>query len=158
MNAEAHHNFQRSIDEILVSGESLQSQPLLEQHLRNCSECEHYLDRNRRTIGALSEFTFDVDPWLEARVFHAIRLRIGQDQHPPLNRRRLFQVCSLAVLFVLLGSVLDVGAAKLFELLATSWPGHLQRDVLSFWVAPSLLLVLVFPLLPLLTRRQGRAA
>lgn len=158
MNAEAHQHFQRRIDEILVAGESLQSHPLLEQHLRTCSECEQYLNHSRKVISALGAFTFDVDPWLEAKVFHAIGLRTRQDQPRLLNRRLLFQVCCLAVVFILLGSVLDLWAARLFEPLVSTSQGHLQQNILDFWVAPSSLLLLVFPMLPLLTRQRGRIA
>ncbi len=158
MNAEAHQLFQRSIDEALVAGEPIQSHPLLAEHLRTCSQCEQYLHRSREVIRALQEFTFDVDPSLEAKVFHGIDRRIRQVQSAPLNRRRLLQVCCLALVFLLLGSVLDLGTARLLEPLVPAWRGHLQENILSFWIAPTSLVLLVFPMLPLLTRRHGRIA
>ena len=80
-------------------------------------------------IRALQEFTFDVDPSLEAKVFHGIERRMRQVQRAPLNRRQLLQVCCFALVFLLLGSVLDLGTARLLEPLVPAWRGHLQENL-----------------------------
>ncbi len=130
---------------------------LLADHLRTCPQCEHYLQINKRVIAALAEFSFDVDPSLQTRVVQAVCLRARQCQTENLNRRRLAQVCGFALILVLLGSVLDIAAGRLVEPLFSAQHLHLQQNIVSFWILPSCFVLLLFPLLPLLTRQRGPA-
>ena len=157
MIADPHQEFQTLIDELLVGGAS-RPDTLLEEHLRTCPQCAEYFQVNMRVVAALGQFTFGVDPALQKKVLCAVGLGSRPAWHENLDRRRLTQVCFLAFALFLGGSFLDMGVGRLIEPLFQTWHVHLRQDLLNFWVLPSFLIVLAFPLLPLLAQHEERIA
>ena len=157
MIADPHQEFQTLIDELVVGGAS-RPDILLEEHLRTCPQCAEYFQVNMRVVAALGQFTFGVDPALQKKVLHAARLGSRPAWYQTLDRRQLTQVCFFAFALFLGGSFLDMGVGRLIEPLFQTWHVHLRRDLLNFWVLPSFLIVLAFPLLPLLAQHEERIA
>lgn len=155
MTADPHQEFRTLIDELLVGGAALPD-PLLEQHLRTCPQCAAYWQVNMRVVAALGQFTFGVDPALRKKVLYAIGLDFRPAWYQTLGPRQLTQVCFFAFALFLAGSFLDMSVGRLIEPLFQTWHLHLRQDLLNFWILPSFLIVLAFPLLPLLAQHEER--
>ena len=157
MQSDNHKLFQRMIDETLASGVPVEAELSLREHLQSCASCGEYLDSSTRAVASLSGFSFAVGPELHEKVWAALGQRAQQLEATPLSRRRWAFVCALAVVLTGAGALLDMQ----FGSLAAAWFQlpvlQVQRGLVSFWIAPSAAAVLLFPLLPLLSRRKGRA-
>lgn len=156
MISDSHEHFRNMIDESLVAGTSASAQPALNDHLGSCAQCREYLDATTRAIASLGGFSFEVDPALQAKVADAITLRAQQPEPARFTPNRLLMICLLAIALTVTGSFLDF---KFGDLLASVLDLHsagLQHGLLAFWIIPSVCLLLLFPLLPLLSRRRER--
>ena len=158
MNPEPHQSFQYRMDELLVAGSSTQTDPLLTEHLRTCQQCERYLNVNKRVIAALGNFHFAVDAPAQRTALSSVSVHTMRALPGNLNCKQLVFVCSVAFGLFLLGSVFDIGAGRLLEALFQSRDFHFLQSIVGFWIVPSFLLLFLFPMLPLLTQREERAA
>jgi hypothetical protein len=150
MKADLHETIRRIIDRTLVDGLSLQEEQSLREHLRVCAECQAYFSNGARVIASLSEFSFAVDPGLQAKVCAALKLRAQQLESRQFSRRLVWS-CVIALLLTAAGSFIDLQfgkrAAAFFHLQST----QVQRGLLAFWIMPSLPLLLLFPILSMLS-------
>ena len=156
MISDPHEPFRNMIDEALVAGTSSSPQLQLNEHLQSCAQCREYLETTTRTIASLGSFSFEVDPSLQAKVSDAITLRAQQLEPAQFSTDRLVIICLLALALTVAGSFFDL---KFGGLLASTLDLHsaqLQHELLTFWVIPSVCLLLLFPMLPLLSRRKER--
>ena len=157
MQSDNHKLFQQMIDETLASGAPVQEDRTLREHLQSCALCEEYLNISTRAIASLASFSFEVDPMLHAKVSASLSQRAQQLGATPLSRRRWAFACILASVLTIAGTLLDLQ----FGSVIASWfkvPGpHLHQGLLSLWIVPSVSPVLLFLLLPLLSRQKERA-
>jgi predicted anti-sigma-YlaC factor YlaD len=144
------------IDEALVAGTSAPARPLLNEHLQSCAQCREYLDTSTRVIASLGGFSFEVDPILQAKVFDAITLRAQQAQAAQFSPKRLGMICILAVALTVIGSFFDLRFGGLLASVLDLHHAQLRQGLLTFWIIPSLCLLLLFPMLPLLSGRKER--
>jgi len=154
MNIDHHESFQHMIDESLAGAISAEREQSLREHLDTCPPCQEYLSAGNRVIAGLGGFSFEVDPTLNARVLASLRRRA----HP--DRRRWTLVSVAAVVLTIGGSFVDL---QFGDLIASAFDmQHMQvrQGLLTFWIVPSLCGLLLFPLLPWLskagTRREER--
>ena len=156
MQTDRHEVFERTIDAQIVAGISAAEEVSLAEHLEGCAVCRAYLGRTKRAIASLDGFAFEVDRSLDAQVCAAITLRAEA-----MERTR-WSVGRVAWM-VLLAGVLT-GAGSLVEFALSGWLApvleigrvQVQRALLHFWIVPSLWVLLLFPLLPLLVSRRER--
>ena len=158
MTSDMHHLCREMIDNTLVAGSSVEDDPLLREHLRTCLPCQEYLEAGTRVLAGLGGFSFTVDPSLETTVLHALEMRAHQLTAASLDRKRLAWACAIAVLFAVAGSLLDLRCGDLLASLLHLRTLEVRQSLLTFWVIPSLLPVLLFPLLPVLAGRKERMA
>lgn len=151
-----HEPFRNMIDEALVAGPAASSQPLLNEHLQSCAQCREYLETTNRAIASLGGFSFEVDPTLQAKVADAITQRAQQREPTRFSPDRLVMICVLAIALTVAGSFVDLKFGGLLASALDLHPEQLRQGLLAFWIIPSVCLLLLFPLLPLLSRRKER--
>jgi predicted anti-sigma-YlaC factor YlaD len=158
MQSDNHKRFQQMIDETLASGVPVEEDHSLREHLQSCASCGEYLDNSRRAIASLSGFSFTsgpADSALREKVCASLSQRAQQLEATPLSGRRWAFACTLAIVLTGAGAFLDMQ----FGGLAAAWFQlpvlQVQRGLVSFWIVPSLAVALLFPLLPLLSRRRA---
>jgi hypothetical protein len=155
-----HENFQRMIDESLAGGLSAEREKSLRDHLHTCAPCQAYLSASNKVIAGLGGFSFEVDSTLNATVFASLRARAQQVQVAQPRRRQWVLISLAAVVLTMGGSFVDLRFGDLIASVFDIQRTQMQHGLLAFWIVPSLCVLLLFPLLPLLskagTRRQGR--
>ena len=156
MKPDRHEEFQKMIDESLTLGTPATDNPSLREHLQSCTLCQGYLDANSRVIANLGSFSFEVDPALQERVMASIRQRAPQAHAIQFSLKQVGLMSLLAIVLTVAGSWIDLQAGKLVESALNLQGMHLQQSLLTFWIVPSLCLLLLFPLLPLLSRWRER--
>ena len=156
MISDRHEPFRNMIDEALVAGTSASVQPPLNEHLQSCAQCREYLETTTRAIASLGAFSFEVDPTLQAKVSDAITLRAQQLQPAQFSADRLVMVCLLALTLTIAGSFFDLKFSGLLASVLNLHSAQLRHGLLTFWIISSLCLLLLFPMLPLLSRRKER--
>jgi anti-sigma factor RsiW len=152
MNIGDHKNFQHMIDESLAGAISPEREQSLREHLDTCAPCQEYLSASNRVIASLGGFSFEVDPTLNAKVFAALRLRAQRVEASQPDRRRWVVVSLAAAVLTLGGSFFDLQFGRLIASIFDLQRTHVQHGLFTFWIAPSLFVLLLFPLLPLLSR------
>jgi anti-sigma factor RsiW len=160
MRNDHHESFQRMIDESLAGDISAEREQFLREHLDTCVPCQEYLSANNKVIAGLGGFAFEVNPTLNARVLASLKQHAPQVQAAQPGRRRWVLISLAAVVLTLGGSFVDL---QLGDLIASAFDiqrAQAQQGLLAFWIVPSLCVLLLFPLLPLLskagTRREER--
>jgi anti-sigma factor RsiW len=147
MPTDLHQHFQQKIDEAITSGLSADQDPALRDHLRSCAACTEYLVATSQSIAALTGFSFAVDPNLPTRVHAALQ---AQSLHTAAHRSyrpSRSSVYIAALVLTLAGSLAGLQfSGPLASLLDVSRTQMLQ-GMLAFWIAPSIGLLLLFPLL-----------
>jgi predicted anti-sigma-YlaC factor YlaD len=156
MKPDRHEEFQKMIDESLTLGISAEDNPSLREHLQSCTVCQGYLDASSRVIASLGSFSFDVDPMLQERVMASLRQRAPQVHALQFSRKQVVLMSLLAVVLTVAGSWIDLQAGRLIASALNLQGMHLQQGLLTFWIGPSLCLLLLFPLLPLLSKWRER--
>jgi predicted anti-sigma-YlaC factor YlaD len=146
-----HEVFQRRIDEALVARTTIPEERSLREHLQSCVQCQEYLNANTRVIAGLSGFSFELDPALNAKVLESITQRARQLETAPFNRRRWALVCTLALTLTVVGSFLDLQFGSLIASHFDIQLHQVRQGLFAFWIVPSICLLLLFPMLPLLT-------
>jgi hypothetical protein len=150
MNIDHHENFRRMIDQSLVGGSSAEGEQSLREHLDTCAPCQKYLSASNRVIAGLCGFSFEVNPTLNARVLSSLRRPARPD------RRRWVLSSIAAVVLTIGGSFLDLRFGDLIASVFDIQRKQLQQGLLAFWIFPSLCVLLLFPLLPLLSKAGSR--
>jgi hypothetical protein len=157
MNFDHHESFQHMIDERLAAGISAEREQSLCEHLDTCATCREYLSASERVIAGLGGFSFEVDPALNARVLGSLKLRAQHVQvatQPGLRRWAWIGVA--AVVLTMGGSFVDLQLGRLIALVFDLQRMQVQQGLLAFWILPSLCVLLLFPLLPLLLKAGAR--
>ena len=152
MNANNHESFQRVIDESLAGAIPAEREQALRQHLDTCALCQEYLSASNRVIAGLGGFSFEVDPSLNARVFASLRVRAQQVEAAQPRRRQWLLISLAAVVLTMGGSFVDLQFGRLIAAVFDIQRTQVQRGLLAFWIVPSLCVLLLFPLLPLLSK------
>jgi hypothetical protein len=151
MKPDRHEVFEHRIDEALAAGMPIPEERSLREHLQSCVRCQEYLNANTRVIAGLSGFSFEVDPSLQAKVVESISQRAQQVQATPFNRRRLVLICALAIALTVVGSFLDLQFGSVIASLFDIQAMHVRQGLFAFWIIPSICLLLLFPMLPMLS-------
>ena len=150
MTSDCHEHFQQKIDELLVTGEAVEQNEPIRQHLASCALCREYLSLSRRVVAGLADLSFDVDPTGPARISASLRKCVQQMDRSPFVGRRPFWIFALALALTAIGSWIDLRLsdwiAPLFDFQKTQARG----EIIRFWIIPAFLLVALFPMLPLL--------
>jgi hypothetical protein len=156
MSSDDHESFQHRIDETLAGGIAPRQEEPLREHLRSCAQCRQYLDASARVITGLGGFSFEVDPALQAKVFASISVRAQQIEGRQPSRRRMAWICITALVLTAAGSFIDLQCSGLIASVLDIQRAQMQQGLLTFWIVPSLCLLLLFPILPLLSRAKER--
>jgi hypothetical protein len=152
MNIDHHEGFQHMIDESMAGAISAEREQSLREHLDTCAPCQEYLSTSNRVIAGLGGFSFEVDPTLNARIVAALRLRAQQVQAVPPGRRRWGSISLAAVLLTMGGSFVDLDFGRLIASVFDVQRTHVQQGMLALWIVPSFFVLMLFPLLPLLSK------
>ena len=152
MNIDHHESFQHMIDESLAGSISAEREQSLREHLDTCVPCREYLSASNRVIAGLGGFSFEVDPTLNARVFASLRLPAQQVQAAQPGRRRWALISVAAVILTMGGSFVDLQFGDLIASVFDIQRMQVRQGLLAFWIVPSLCVLLLFPLLPLLSK------
>ncbi len=156
MNSNHHETFQHMIDESLAAGISAERERSLREHLDTCAPCQEYLSVCNRVIAGLGGFSFEVDPTLNARVLASLKLRT---QHVPAaqpNLRRWTLISVAAIALTIGGSFVDLQFGRLIVSAFDIQRMPVRQGLFAFWVVPSLCVLLLFPLLPFITKAGTR--
>ena len=146
MNLDQHETFRHTIDENLAGGISADREQSLREHLDTCAPCQEYLNANNRVIAGLGGFSFEVDPTLNARVLSSLR----RPTQP--GSRRWASIGVAAVVLTMGGSLVDLRFGDLIASVFDIQRMPLRQGLLAFWIVPSLCVLMLFPLLPLLSK------
>jgi hypothetical protein len=146
MNTDHHQSFQHMIDESLAGGISTEREQSLREHLDTCAPCQEYLSASNRVIAGLAGFSFEVDPTLNARVLASLRRPAQPD------RRRWALISFAAVVLTMGGSFVELQFGGLIASVFDLQRLQLRQGLLAFWILPSLCFLLLFPLLPWLSK------
>jgi Putative zinc-finger len=156
MITDNHESFQHMVDESLAGGISAEREQSLREHLDTCAPCQEYLSASNRVIAGLGGFSFEVDPTLNARVLASLRLPAQQVQAAQPGRRRWALISLAAVLLTMGGSFVDLKFGSLIAAVFDIQRMQVRQGFLAFWIVPSLFVLLLFPLLPLLSKAGTR--
>ncbi len=151
MGSDRHESFQHMIDETLAGGIPVQQDRSLREHLQSCAPCQEYLASSNRVIAGLGGFSFEVDPGLNAKVSASLASRAQQIKATQPGRRRLVLSCILALMLTAVGSLFDLRLSGLIASVFDLQRMQVQQGLIAFWIVPSLCLLLLFPMLPLLS-------
>ena len=156
MNTDHHESFQRMINESLAGAISAEKEQSLREHLDTCAPCQEYLSASNRVIASLGGFSFEVNPTLNARVLASLRLPAQQVRAAQPGRRRWALISLAAVLLTMGGSFVDLKFGSLIAAVFDIQRMQVRQGLLAFWIVPSLFVLLLFPLLPLLSKAGTR--
>ena len=149
MGSDGHERFQHMIDESLAG--TVQEEQSLREHLQSCAPCQQYLAVSSRAIAGLGGFSFAVDPGLNAKVSASLKLRAQQIRATQPGRRQLVLSCILALMLTAVGSLFDLRLSGLIATVFDLQRMQVQHGLIALWILPSLCLLLLFPILPLLS-------
>jgi hypothetical protein len=149
MGSDGHERFRHMIDQTLAG--PVQEEQSLREHLQSCVACQDYLADTNRVIAGLGGFSFEVDPGLNGKVSASLRLRAQQIRATQPGRRQLVLSCMLALMLTAVGSLLDLRLSGLIASVLDLQRMQVQQGLIAFWIVPSLCLLLLFPILPLLS-------
>jgi len=137
MSADLHAQARTLVDRNQMSGISPAEQAWLEDHLRQCDQCNGYAELTARAIGGLGSFSFSMDPSLVARTQEALTRRAREMEAERGRHRMYLRGFALACLFTVIGSVLAwqgwAYVAQRVQLVPWEW----QLGFSLFWVLPS---------------------
>ena len=152
MNIDHHESFQHLIDESLAGAISAEREQSLREHLGTCAPCQEYLSASNRVIAGLGGFSFEVDPTLNARVLASLRRPAQRVQSAQPRHRRWALISVAAVVLTMGGSFVDLQFGDLIGSVFDIQRTQVQQGLLAFWIVPSVCVLLLFPLLPLLSK------
>lgn len=155
MRIENHEEIRLLIDKQLGETLARDEDKFLVEHLESCEECQKYRAGARDVVAAMEGFTFEVAPELNARVHRSMQEAVSQMEAQEQERKQMRVASLFAFVLSFLGSsvvwpVSDFLAAR-FEISA----GVTDLILLLLWVAPSLLVSLLLPVISSLLNRQA---
>jgi hypothetical protein len=156
MRSDDHESFQRRIEGTLAGEVAIGEEESLREHLQGCIQCQEFLATSTRVIAGLGGFSFDVDPALQEKVCASISLRVQQIESAEPSRRRMAWICTAALILTAAGSFIDLQFGGLIASVLDIPRTEIRHQLLSFWILPSLCLLLLFPILPVLSRPKER--
>jgi predicted anti-sigma-YlaC factor YlaD len=156
MQSDNHELIRQMIDETLASGTSVGDDRLLREHLGSCASCGDYLDSSSRVIASLAGFSFAMDPALHEKVAVSLRPRAQQLNATPPSRLRWVLISFAAVVLTIGGSFVDLQFGGLIASVFDIKRIQVRQGLLAFWIVPSLCVLLLFPLLPWLSKAGAR--
>lgn len=151
MRSDRHEVFQHMIDEALAAGAPIPEEQSLREHLQSCSLCQEYLNASTRVIASLGGFSFELNPSLQAKVFESINQRAQRARATSLSRRQMAWIYALALALTVAGSFLELQFGSLIASLFDIQSIHVRQGLFAFWIVPSICLLVLFPMLPLLS-------
>lgn len=161
MQFDDHERFRQWMDEALASGSPIDGNGALREHLHCCTVCAEYLENSSRVITGLSGYSFAMDSALEERVAAALSQRAQQLEATPLSPKRWALISIGAVVLTIVGSLVDLRIGRVIASTADVQWGQVRQALFAFWIVPSVCVLLLFALLPLLWKtgihREGRA-
>jgi hypothetical protein len=147
MPIENHQEIQLLIDKSL-SGEILpEEEKSLLEHLHACAECREYKANSTRVVAALDGFTFEVTPDLNAKVQRSIQQLVVKQEAAKQEQRQMRIASISAFLLSFLGSSVVWPASDFLAARFQISAGAMQFGLLFLWVAPSLLISLLLPVI-----------
>jgi hypothetical protein len=152
MNIHDHESFQHMIDESLAGVIAAEREQSLREHLDTCAPCQEYLRASNRVLAGLGGFSFEVDPSLNAKVLASLRRPAPRLESAQSGHRRWALISLAAVVLTMGGSFFDLQFGRLIASAFDIQRMHVQQGLLAFWIVPSLCVLLLFPLLPLLSK------
>ena len=152
MPSDNHKLFQQLIDETLASGTPIEEDRFLCEHLDSCASCTEYLNFSSRAIASLAGFSFAVGPMLHEKVFASLNQRAQQLEATLLSQQRWALISVAALVLTMVGSFLDLQFGGLIASVFAIQRMQVRQGLLAFWIVPSLCVLLLFPLLPLLSK------
>ena len=156
MRSDEHESFRRRIDETLAGEIAPGEEESLRGHLQSCTQCQEYLAAGTRVIAGLGGFSFDVDPALQEQVCAAITLRAQQIESGKLSRSQMAWIFMAALMLSAAGSLIDLQFGGLIASVLDMQRTQMRHELVTFWILPSFCFLLLFPILPLLSRRRER--
>jgi len=151
MNINQHESFQHMIDESLAGAISPEREQSLREHLNTCAPCQVYLSATNRVVAGLGGFSFEVDSMLNARVLASLKRNVQPAQAPQPSRQWALIIIAAGAL-TMGGSFVDLQFGSLIASVFDLQRTQLRQELLAFWIVPSLCVLLLFPLLPLLSK------
>ena len=129
--------FRELIDRSFTGEISQRERQLLQAHIRDCDDCNHYMELTARTIRGLREFDFPtgLESHVRVRDVLAHHTETMRQHRVQLKVRTAFAV-ALSMSFV--GSALVYQVAKLLAVPMHFDTSQVQAGVLIFWLLPSL--------------------
>ena len=129
--------FRELIDRSFTGEISERERQLLQAHIRDCDDCNHYMELTARTIRGLREFTFVSEPDSNAQVreilaHHTRTMRQHNVQF------KIWAAFAVALSMSFVGSALVYQVAKLLAVPMHFDTSQVQAGVLIFWLLPSL--------------------
>ena len=128
--------FRQLIDRFFTGEISESERQLLQAHIRDCDDCNHYMELTARTIRGLREFAFATGLESRVRVRDILAHHTGtmRQHHVQLKVRTAFAV---TLSMSLVGSLLACWAARLLAVQMHFSIAQVQAGVLFFWLLPS---------------------
>jgi hypothetical protein len=151
MRSDRHEVFQHMIDQSLASGAPIPEEQSLRDHLQFCSLCQEYLNASTRVIASLGGFSFEINPSLQAKIFESISQRARQAPATSFSRRQMAWIYALALALTVAGSFLELKFGSLVASFFDIQSIHVRQGLFAFWIVPSICLLVLFPMLPLLS-------
>ena len=145
-----HPSIRHIIDQSLAGAASDQERQSLGEHLPTCVDCQQYLEASNRAIASLEGFSFPIDPMLNSKVLASLARRAQQLEAERLVRKRLWWASCLALIITAVGSFAVSQLGSLGAAIFHIQPEQVHLGLVTFWIAPSLCVCLLFLLLPVL--------
>lgn len=150
--SDRHLDFEERIDRSLAGAGTPEDERLVEEHVRGCAGCAEYLSASRRAVAGLKGFSFEAGMGLNARVMAAVRERAEELE----ARRRWMRLSVVALVLTVLGTVVDLWVGRWAAGFFGLRPAEVQHGLMALWIVPSFGLLMLFPVLPLLAKRQEK--
>lgn len=128
--------FRELIDRSFTGEISQRERQLLQAHIRDCDDCNHYIELTARTIRGLREFAFatGLESHVRVRDILAHHTETMRQHHLQLKVRTAFAV---TLSMSLVGSLLACWGARLLAVQMHFSIAQVQAGVLFFWLLPS---------------------
>lgn len=128
--------FRELIDRSFAGEISERERQLLQAHIRDCDDCNHYMELTARTIRGLREFAFatGLESHVRVRDILAHHTETMRQHHVQLKVRTAFAV---TLSMSLVGSLLACWGARLLAVQMHFSIAQVQAGVLFFWLLPS---------------------
>jgi predicted anti-sigma-YlaC factor YlaD len=125
------------IDRSFAGEISERERQLLQAHIRDCDNCNHYMELTARTIRGLREFTFTSEPDSNAKVLEILAHHTGTMRQHKVQFKT-WAAFAVALSMSIVGSALVYQVAKFLAAPMHFDNAQVLAGVLVFWLLPSL--------------------